>query len=297
MNRKDKYIREKLNETKEEIPASVKNKIEKTLNSLPEQKRSDSTFVVFRKFAIACLCFLFVAIILLPNMSVTYAETLEKIPVLKEVIKVVTIRNYFYDDEYHEMNIEVPKVEGDSESIDFINADVEELTKYIADKFYEEANDLKDEAHTAVSINYEVVVDTKEWFTLKLQINTMTGSGNTFFKYYNLNKLNGNIVSLNDIVIDDEFYNVVKEEIKSQMKKQMEDNPDLKYWIDDSVFGDDLLSIDAKHNYYFSSNYDLVIPFEKYEAAPGYMGTYEFILDKNLIKDYISDEINEILFG
>ena len=296
MNRKDKYIREKLSKNDEEIPLIVRNKIDDTLNRLPEQKRINSNYLVFKKFALACLAFLFVTIILLPNISVTYAKALENIPVLKEVIKVVTIRNYLYNDDYHEMNISVPKIDGNSEAIDFINADVEELTKYIADKFYEEANDLKDDAHTAVYVDYEVVTDTEKWFTLKLEINTMTGSGNTFFKYYNLNKLTGNIVSLEDIVIDDVFYKVVNEDIKLQMKEQMEDDADLHYWIEDSVFGDDLVSIDSKHNYYFNENYDLVIPFEKYEAAPGYMGTYEFIVDKELIIDYMNQETKGILW-
>ena len=296
MNKKDKYIRQKLLENDREIPVSAKNRIEETLFELPEQEIRIKTHPIFKKFTTAFVCFLLVTIVLLPNVSVTYAETLEKIPVLGDIIRVITIRNYFYSDDYHEMNVSIPKLEGNNEEIDFINADVKELSEYLVQRFYHEVEELGNEAHSSVYVDYKVVTDTKDWFTLKLVINEVAGSGNIYFKYYHLNKLTGKIMTLENIVADNEFYDVVEKEIKLQMEKQMSDNSNLKYWVDDSTFGDDFVTIKPNHNFYWDQDYNLVIPFDKYEVAPGYMGTFEFVIDKGLIKEYINPEIKKILF-
>ncbi len=49
--------------------------------------------------------------------------------------------------------------------------------------------------------------------------------------------------------------------------------------------------------FYFIPIYDgnLVIPFDKYEISPGYMGTPEFVIDKKIIKDTLKDEFKAIL--
>ena len=53
-----------------------------------------------------------------------YAQALEKIPVIGSILRVVTIRNYFYSDDYHQMDIDVPKIEGnESSAADYINKD------------------------------------------------------------------------------------------------------------------------------------------------------------------------------
>lgn len=260
------------------------------------KQRNSNKKINIKKYALSFACVLFTVFIVLPNVSVTYAKALEKIPVIGSFVEVITIRHYFYEDDYHKMNINVPKIKGENEAFDFINADVEALSNYLVEKFYDEVNQLGNEAHSAVYVDYDVVTDTKAWFTLKLQVNEATGSGNTYFKYYHLNKLTGTIMNLEDIVANQDFYSVVEQHIKSQMKKQMEDNEKLVYWVEDNVFGDDLVSLKPDDNFYWNKDNNLVIPFDKYEAAPGFMGTYEFVIDKAVIKDYLRPEIQEILF-
>lgn len=296
MKKADKYIRQELSKSDREVPISVKNKIEETLFQLPDQEICVKRYSTCKKLAISCACFLFITLVLLPNISATYAKTLERIAVLGNIVKVVTLRNYFYSDDQHEMNINIPKIEGENEGIDFINAEVEELSKFLVQKFYDELEMFNNETHSAVYVDYKTVTNTKTWFSLKLVVNEVKGSGNTYYKYYHLNKLTGKMIILEDIVADKKFYTVVEKEIKSQMKKQMKDNPELKYWVEDSEFGEDFVSIEPNHNFYWNKDNNLVIPFDKYETAPGYMGTFEFTIDKDLIKEYLNPEIRRILF-
>jgi hypothetical protein len=76
------------------------------------------------------------------------------------------------------------------------------------------------------------------------------------------------------------------------MRQQMKDDKQKKYWVeagDISPFD----KIKAEQSFYISSSNKLVISFDKYEVAPGYMGIVEFeipteILSKALVgNEYI----------
>lgn len=297
MNKQDKYLREKLSENHTELPASVKNKIEKTLAELPEKEISAKPRHSFSSFAAAAAVFIFITLFLLPNVSTVYAKAIQQIPIIGDIVKVVTIKNYYYSDNKHEMNVNIPKLEDENnEAFDFINAEVEELSEILVDRFYEDLENIGDMAHGSLYLDYEVVTNTDNWFTLQLLVHEAVGSGNTYYKYYHLNKLTGDIVTLGDIAKDDTFYSIVEEEIKSQMKEAMMKDNSLTYWVEGSTFGDDCVSLTPEHNFYWNENNDLVIPFDKYEVAPGSMGTPEFVINKDLIKEMIKPEIKNILF-
>lgn len=292
MNKFDRYIQEQLSEDETELPDSVRRKIDETLFELPEKTTCKRPVYVYRHVAVAAACFAFVFLFLLPNVSVVYAHALEQIPVIGQIVRVVTIRNYFYSDDYHEMDIKVPKVENEnSEAFDFINASAEELTESLVEKFYNDMEVLGEDAHGSLYADYEVITNTEKWFTLKLRVHEAIGSGNTYYKYYHLNKLTGKTVRLGDMIADDEFYSFVEQAIKVQMDERMQKDSNLKYWIHNDSFGEEFVDITPEHNFYWNADGNLVIPFDKYEVAPGYMGTPEFVIDKDSIKDMLKDEM------
>ena len=113
-----------------------------------------------------------------------------------DIVKVVTIKNY-YSDEKHEMDVRIPKLESeDNGAFDFINAEVEELSEILVQRFYKDLEDIGDMAHSSLYLDYEVVTNTDSWFTLQLLVHEDTGSGTLDHKYYHLNKLTGDIVAL-----------------------------------------------------------------------------------------------------
>ena len=241
------------------------------------------------KMMSAAACVAVLGVVVLPNVSSAYAQAMEKIPVISDIVKIVTIRNYFYSDANHEMNINVPKIEGEnSEAADYINKSVEELTKILADRFDKDLEEIGEEGHSSVYVDYDVVTNTPKWFTLKIQVFEAAGSSNTYYKYYHIDKENGKIVRLGDIVDNDKFYTACEEEIKKQMRAKMAEDENLIYWVDDTTFGDDIIKLDAEHNFYLEENGDIVFTFDKYEVAPGYMGTPEFTVEKKLVDKYLT---------
>lgn len=294
MNHFDRILKAKAAEEQSEIPASVKDKIEKTLADLPEKKAKPASVRVLPKAAAAAACFIFIVFFLFPNISVTYAHALEQLPVIGDLVRVVTIRNYFYADEYHELDVDVPQVDiENSEAFDLINKDIDELTDALVQQFYSDLAAIGDDGHGSVYADYQTVTDTEHWFTLKIRVTEASGSSNTYFKYYHVNKQTGSIVRLGDLAADNRFYERIEQEIQKQMRTEMEQNSDLIYWTEDSVIGKDLRSVSPDHNFYWNKDGDLVIPFDKYEIAPGYMGTPEFTISKELLKDVMKSEFKD----
>lgn len=286
MNRFDKYLKHRAEGEKREVPEAVREKIERTFELLEEREQAAKRIRVAPRIAVAAAGFLLVTLFLLPNVSTAYAETLERIPVIGDIVKVITIRNYFYSDEYHEMDIDVPEITGaEGEAVDFINKDVKALTEELLHRFYEEVEMVGDEGHGAIYVDYETVTNTDVWFTLKLMVHEASGSSNTYFKYYHIDKRAGKIVRLGDLAESEDFYAILEQEIKRQMREQMEQNSDMFYWVDDNVMGKEFISLNQDHNFYWDENGNLVIVFDKYEVAPGFMGTSEFVVEKGIIKE------------
>ncbi len=294
MNHFDKILKAKAAEEQSEIPASVKDRIEKTLADLPEKKAKPASVRILPKAAAAAACFIFIVFFLFPNISVTYAHALEQLPVIGDLVRVVTIRNYFYADEYHELDVDVPQVDiENSEAFDLINKDIDGLTDALVQQFYADLAAIGDDGHGSVYVDYQTVTDTERWFTLKIRVTEASGSSNTYFKYYHVNKQTGSIVRLGDLAADNRFYERIEQEIQKQMRTEMAQNSDLIYWTEDSVIGKDLRSVSPDHNFYWNKDGDLVIPFDKYEIAPGYMGTPEFTISKELLKDVMKSEFKD----
>lgn len=296
MDKFDKFIKSEVSKSEITVPDAVKEKIEESLTALPERKKQKHRTKTTAKIILTAASFALVLLVVFPNVSGVYAQALEKIPVISSIVKVFTIRNYSYSDKNHEMDINVPQIEDQSnDAADYINKDVDELTKMLADRFNEELEALGNSAHTGIYVDYNVVTNTDCWFTLKVMVHEAAGSSNTYYKYYHINKLNEKIVKLGDVVENDEFYDIVKEEIKRQMRQQMKNDDGVIYWVEDAPFGDDFSEIDGEHNFYWNESCDLVIAFDKYEVAPGAMGTPEFTISKDLILDYIKDEYKNII--
>lgn len=297
MNKFDEYLRQKAEEEKTEIPEYARVCIDQALSNLPDGEPKVRHIRILPRIAAAAACIAFVALFALPNASVAYARALEKVPVIGSLIRVVTIRNYFYSDDRHEMDIEVPAIENEdsSRAVQKINQDVSELTDRLVDQFYKELEIDGNSGYGSIYMDYETVTNTDRWFTLKITMFETAASSDSSFKYYHIDKQTGEIVTLEDLFADDDFTEILTKEIKRQMKQKMKEDSNLIYWVEDSEIGEDIVSVSKDHNFYFNEDGELVIPFDKYEVAPGYMGCPEFVIGKDVIQNIVKDEYADII--
>lgn len=291
MNEFDKYIKEKLGKENLSVPDSIKERIEQCVSALPTKESKNIKFRMLPKAIAIAACFVFVCLVVLPNCSAVYAQALEKIPVIGSIVKVVTIRNYFYSDDYHQMDIDVPRIEGsEGAAADYINKDVDELTKLLADRFHEDLKEIGNEGHSGIYVDYEVVTNTEKWFTLKIRVHEAAGSSNTYYRFYHIDKVNGRIAELKDLFAADDFAAVLADNLRKQMKEIMAKDSNKIYWVENAAIGQDFVTLDDKHNFYWDKDGNLVIVFDKYEVAPGSMGTPEFVINKGAISDILKPE-------
>lgn len=295
MNDFDKYLKSEAQKEQTEVPESVKIRIEQTLADLPEKESSVKQFRVLPRIAAVAACFIFVLLFLLPNVSVSYARALEKIPVIGDIVRVVTIRNYYYSDGNHEMDIDVPKVEGDDSAADYINKDVSALTSALVNQFYKDLELSNNSGYGSVNVDYEVVSNTQRWFTLKLHVTEIAASSNSYYVFYHIDKKLGRIVELGDLFKTDKYSDVLTKDIKKQMKERMAQDKNISYWVNDSEIGEEFASVKADSNFYWNQDGNMVIVFDKYEVGSGSMGTPEFVIEKERIKNILKPDFHDII--
>ena len=82
--------------------------------------------------------------------------------------------------------------------------------------------------------------------------------------------------------------------IAAVLKQRMEEDPSLVYWTEDSDMGQDFIELGADHNFYFDDSGNLVIPFDEYEVAPGYMGSPEFTIQRSVFENLLNDSYRDL---
>ena len=287
----DQEIREALQGEQTAVPESVHQRTEMLLDSLSEKETKPRLRILptaTRGFISTAACILLVMLVVLPNLSVTYAHAMENIPIIGDLVEIFTIRNYFYSDGRHELDAEVPEVnDPNNEQVsDLINKDVNELTSAVIQKFYDDLEISHDTGYGSIYIDYETVTNTDEWFTLKLTVSEVQASSNTYFKFYHIDRTSGTYVTFGDL-IDSEDFGAIEQIIRAQMEAEMAADPDVVYWTEDTELGQSITALSTDQNFYFDDAGNLVIVYNKYEVSPGSMGCPEIVIGKEKFEKYL----------
>ena len=290
MNSFDRQLRRKAVLDRPEMPEDLKNDIQRMLSVLPERHRRVSRRIALPiRIGLQAAAALLVVFLVLPNVSYEAAKALGELPLIGDIVRVITIRDYAYSDGYHELEAQIPSIDMEGETAQTINEDVDRLTSKIIDRFMSDAESIGNNGHTALNIDYSVVTDTSDWFTLKLRVFQGSGSGTVNYKFYHIDKSSGQIVSLKDLFSKEGWDTAISQNITQQMVHQMEEDEQVYYWVESKYEDWNFSSIDGDQNFYFNDQGELVIVFDEYEVAPGYMGTPEFVIPLDIYEDYMAD--------
>lgn len=235
--------------------------------------------------------------ILLPNLSVSVAHAWEKLPVLSTIVKVVVWRDYQREEGRYEANVSVPQVKVEPEegadgavkeqlqqSADQINASVQELTDRIIAEFESGlAQDTDLQGADSIHVGHEIVTDNDRYFSMKVWVLEVMGSGYEQDHYYTIDRRTGKILTLEDLFTDDSYIETISEEIKRQMAEQMEADENVCYWLNDPDIPEwNFKQIPEDQNFYISNDGTLVICFNEGDVAPMYMGCVTFEMPKTI---------------
>ena len=239
---------------------------------------------------------LLIAFIALPNMSPTIAYAMEQMPIIGQFVKVVTFRNYEYEDEQHKADVEIPELVTDAQSqneqyqdelgntTDEINAEIQEITRKLLDEFVDHMrNEL---GYKELVVRSEVVTTAPTYFTLKLSCYQGEASGYEYDYFYTIDLTTGERLQLADIFVEKaDYITLISENIKEQMKDRMAKDEDVVYWLEDEIEEINFKAITEETSFYINENNNVVISFSEGEVAPMYMGVVEFEIPAEVLRE------------
>lgn len=229
------------------------------------------------------------------NLSSEISYALSEVPVLGSIVRVLTFKTFELKDNNFDAQLKTPAIEGlDSKLEAMLNEKYLDENQKLYDDFMKEIDELKkadmDEAHMGIASGYEVKTDTDKLLVIGRYVVNTAGSSSTTIKYDTIDKQNKILITLPSLFKDEAYIDIISENIKAQMKEQMKDENKV-YWLEDEMMGDENFSkIDKNQSFYITKDNQLVIAFDKYEVAPGYMGNPEFIIPSELLKDALVSE-------
>lgn len=242
-------------------------------------------------------------LVLLPNTGANIAYAMGNIPLIGKLFQAVTFRDYRYESERFDADVEVPQIivedagetseetEDDSkqlqETIEQVNFDIEEVTNQLIEEFKASAE--LGESYGSLEIHHETVTDNEQYFTLKLSIFQAAGSGSESYKFYTIDKKSGKQIQIEDLFQENSGYaDVISEDIRNQMRAAMAEDEMNMYWVDNTDMPDiNWEGIKEDQNFYFDGKGNIVFVFDEYEVAPGYMGAQEFMVERSVYEDFL----------
>lgn len=294
------------------------SRLEKDLGgSRKNMKRNKKKTVRFR--IAAAVAAAAAVLVILPNTGASVAHAMGSIPVVGKLFQAVTFRDYQYESDRFDANVEVPQIvvddmagegektpEQDKEkdsaagqskgeisdelqgTLDQINFDIEEVTNQLIEEFQASAD--LGESYGSLEIHHETVTNNDHYFTLKLSMYQGAGSGFESYKFYTIDKRTGKQVQLGDLFKEGSDYNErLSENIKDQMRSDMAEDENKIYWVDyEDVPEWNFERLKEDQNFYFDEAGNIVISFDEYEVAPGYMGALEFTVEREVFEDILN---------
>ncbi len=215
-----------------------------------------------------------------------FADSVSDLPLLGNLVRVLTGVQMDESDSAAHIEMTLPKVEGltDKKTEKRINQEInDKMAAIVADSKQRALEDKKAYLETGgkesdfipreIIVNYEVKNISAETLSFVVRETETAANAYTEEFYYNIDLTSNQDISLESYLGPD-----YKESINAQIKEeivQRSKEKDAVYW-DGSDGIEGFSSISDNQNFYINESGNVVIVFNKYEIAPGYMGMQEF---------------------
>lgn len=268
-----------------EIPGGLEFMVRKTINDF-ESSRSKKRRVIKFATAVATVAILFVGTV---NLSPVTAGAMSKIPVIKNLVRIVTIKEFAYRSDNREIDIKVPKIEGlrDSQLEKFLNEKYLAQNTVLYNEFLERIGEGElSPMNLALFTDYTIKTNTEDILVVEQLKTEIAASGTMSASYDNIDLKNQIIITLPSLFKDDGYVDVISNNIKAQMLEKTNKAEGIMFFIEgDGTVGGGFDKIAVEQTFYITADSQLVIVFDEYEVAPGSMGIVEFTIPTEVIQD------------
>lgn len=282
------------------IPKELRQRVETGIREAKEEKnmKKKSKVMVYVGRVAGGVAAAMLVITVMANSGAAIAHAMAKIPVIGAIAEVVTFREYESSENNMEANIKIPEVsvkneDGtvNEETTQKINKSIQEYTDEIIAQYEADVEAAGDgEGHMDVELDYSVITDSDRLFSIRFDQLLVMASGTQMVKIYHIDKQTGEMLNLAGLFKENvDFAGPISENIKQQMKEQMAADEMITYWVDSDTPEWDFESVKEDTTFYVNEAGKLMIVFDEYEVAPGYMGSVEFEIPTEVVQDLVQD--------
>lgn len=246
--------------------------------------RNNRIISVFKKIGATAAVFA-VSFIALLNVSPTVAHAAYQIPVIGDLCRIVTFREYHFEDDIKYIDAKIPQIENTGKSdlekrVNFeiqkkINdciAENEEVARGYYEAFIETGGKPEDFIPVGITVDYDIKCINEKYVSFVIsQYETAFKAYNHEF-YYNLDLESGRNLTLKDWYGND-YKKIVAESIENTIAGWTNEQKEV-LWDDIAII--DLISENT--DFYINQDNQIVVVFAQYEAAYGAAGTLEFTI-------------------
>ena len=229
----------------------------------------------------SCACF-----VLLVNGSPSFAQAVYEVPVLGSLARIFTVTEYTINDKERVIDVRLPALEntGHTELEQQINQEISTRIQAVIDAAEARARETK-EAYVAtggdpddympviIDVDYEVKCQNEQYLSFVVTETETRASAYTEFYTYNIDLETGKELSLRDL-LGPNWMETVNAQVAEQIAERAQD-PDNIYWTEEQG---GFQGIEEDQPFYLNADGLPVVVFEKYEIAPGSMGSQEFVI-------------------
>lgn len=283
-------MREDMLEKAKEIYESIEipQELNRRLNSAIDTAVPRRHLWYRQAVCVAAACFaVFVGAL---NTSQVFAQGVAEIPVLGNVAKVFTFREYVQQDASHEITAEIPAVSGtgneDLETrinseiqtrIDAILAEASERGEAEHKAFLETGGKEEDFIPVTVDVTYDVKSSNEKYLSFVIYECEVRASSFTQQLFYNIDLETGKDITLEELLGED-WKAIADESIHAQIEERSKVEGNMFFDGSDGIEG--FQTVGDHPQFYINEAGNPVICFDKYEIAPGYMGIQEFEIER-----------------
>ena len=260
-----------------EVSSEAKKRVEDGIRKAKKERR-EKRIVSFGRFAGGSAAAAVAVIAVLSNSSPAIAQAMEQIPVIGAISQVVTFRTYENQTGHMEARVNVPEIEESGKTIP-ANEEMDQYAQALIDEYEKTVREQAGEGNYSLDSTYETVFENDKYVCIVVHTTVAQGGAAQFTKAFTIEKKNGESISLLELLENDESrLNAVSDSIKAQMREQMAADENVIYYLDSDMPEQDFKGLTGEESFYFSQNGELVVAFDEYQVAPGYMGAVEFTI-------------------
>ncbi|MEY8357154.1 DUF4163 domain-containing protein [Lachnospiraceae bacterium 54-53] len=231
---------------------------------------------------------MFAVCVIMLNTSQAFALAAYEIPIVGDIARVFTFREYQISDTAYNIQVEMPSIRGtgNTEMEKRVNGQIQNKIDQIVESAKLRGKQIIDDQLAAggteadimpfhIIITYEIKSSNEN--TLSFVINDVESAvtSYTYQTFYNIDLKTGKDITLPD-ALGENYSQIIADSIQNQMNQRVQEHPDWLYMVTEEEIKENADSL----KFYINEAGNVVISFDKGEIAPPPLGIQDFEITK-----------------